>query len=189
MVIFDRIERDSDCSFINSSSEKNSVQIGEAPLAKLTEIQPFSGQREIFQKSKCLSSKNKTQTTTPLHGMITLTCTSVIPIHGFQNIQRKCLGDTSLWMFCVTHSHQHAVKWKMGFFQHHLTTRSPWRTVLQNWRWCREAAGRKMSGLALPQSTQIKSNKSGCFVWAVPQKESRKFSYTSEQKLKTQLRY
>lgn len=38
MVIFDRIGRDSDCSFINSSSEKNSVQIRGAPLAKLTEI-------------------------------------------------------------------------------------------------------------------------------------------------------
>lgn len=60
MVIFDRIGRDSDCSFINSSSEKNSVQIGEAPLAKLTEIhspclvreKSFENQNAFLQRTE-----------------------------------------------------------------------------------------------------------------------------------------
>lgn len=58
MVIFDRIGRDSDCSFINSSSEKNLVQIREAPLAKLTEMHnPWLRREESF---KNLSLKSKT---------------------------------------------------------------------------------------------------------------------------------
>lgn len=60
MVIFDRIGKDSDCSFINSSSEKNSVQIGEAPLAKLTEIhspclvreKSFKNRNAFLQRTK-----------------------------------------------------------------------------------------------------------------------------------------
>lgn len=60
MVIFDRIGRDSDCRFMNCSSEKNSIQIGKAPLAKLTEIhspgllrgKSFKNQNAFLQRTK-----------------------------------------------------------------------------------------------------------------------------------------
>lgn len=88
MVIFDRIGRDSDCSFINSSSEKNSVQIGEAPLAKLTKIHsPCLVREKSFENQNAFLQRTKPNRQPPA-----LTCIFVVAIHGLKNIQRKFSG-------------------------------------------------------------------------------------------------
>lgn len=171
MVIFDRIGRDSGCSFINSSSEKNSVQIGEAPLAKLTEIhspcllRDFKNQNAFLQRTKS-------------HWHPPTWCSGIILHFCHCN---SWIADTSLWMFCTTHSHNHAMRCKMDFFQGDSTTKSLWCTVLQSWRWCREATGRKMAGITPTRSKKMKMVVSrGCLhrrrTWnstAPPNKESK----------------
>lgn len=139
MVIFDRIGRDSDCSFINSSSEKNSIQIGEAPLAKLTEIHsPCLVREDSFKNQNAFLQRTKPN-------WHPLTWYSNTNLHFCRC--SSWLADTSLWMFCTTHSHDHAMRSKMDFFQCDPTTKSSWCTVLQSWRWCREPMGRKMAGI------------------------------------------
>lgn len=86
MVIFDRIGRDSDCSFINSSSEKKPAQIGEAPLAKLTEIHsPRLVQEKSFENQNAFLQRKGPAP----RGIVTLTCIFIIVIHGLKNIQKK----------------------------------------------------------------------------------------------------
>lgn len=114
MVIFDRMGRDSDCSFINSSSEQNSVQIGEAPLAKLTEIHgPCLVRERSFGNQNAFLQRTKPNPAPPAPAWCSNT--NLRFCRCLQNMQRKCLGDTSLWMFCMTHSHDRAMR-KNGLF-------------------------------------------------------------------------
>lgn len=136
MVIFDRIGRDSDCSFINSSSEKKPAQIGEAPLAKLTEIHsPRLVQEKSFENQNAFLQRKGPAP----RGIVTLTCIFIIVIHGLKNIQKKNIWDIGLWMSSMTQSHGHAMKWKKDFFHCHPAPASLWRTVPWSWRWCKDS--------------------------------------------------
>lgn len=158
MVIFDRIGRDSDCSFINRSSEKKFCPIWRSPLGQANRnTQPSSGKREILQKSKCLSSKNEIKPPLPpLHSVVTPTCIFVI-----QFMACRIFRD-NFWVTlaceCPARHTTMAMQWNEKLaFSGIIQPQSPLdATVQRNWRWCRKSMGKKPPCTAQIPSGQIK---------------------------------
>lgn len=136
MVIFDRIGR-LRLQLHKQLIREKACANWRSPLGQANRnTQPSSGTREIFRKSKCLSSKERTSPTwhsnTNLHFHH---CNSWLEEYS----EKKYLSDIGLWMSSMTQSHGHAMKWKKDFFHCHPAPASLWRTVPWSWRWCKDS--------------------------------------------------
>lgn len=154
MVIFDRIGRDSDCSFINSSSEKKPAQIGEAPLAKLTEIHsPRLVQEKSFENQNAFLQRKGPAP----RGIITLTCIFIIVIHGLKNIQIK----KKIWVIsaceCPAWHKATATQWSgRRIFSTATRPQHPFDTLFHEAGGDAETVGRKLPWITPIHLAQVK---------------------------------